>query len=164
MLKLNVGLSRKVGEANYGSRGASVNLELEVESTLAGEPDRLREKIRQLFLMAKTSVNEELNGIDNSASSVNDQQVRDANQSNGNGHDNGNGHSNGNANGNGHGRRSATESQVRAIHAIARRQSVDLAVLLRERFGSQRPDDLSISAASELIDELKGTTTVGASR
>jgi hypothetical protein len=30
MLKLNAGLSRKVGEPDYGSRGASVNLELEV--------------------------------------------------------------------------------------------------------------------------------------
>jgi hypothetical protein len=28
-MKLNVGLSRKVGEPNYGSRGASVNLELD---------------------------------------------------------------------------------------------------------------------------------------
>ena len=153
MLKLNVGLSRKVGEANYGSRGASVHLELEVESMIVGEPDRLREKIRQLFLMAKTSVDEELNGIDNSTNGGNDQQVRDANQSSGNGH------SNGNANGNGHGHRSATQSQVRAIHAIARRQSVDLAVLLRERFGSQRPEDLSIGDASTLIDELKSVTS-----
>ena len=39
-LKLNVGLSRKIGEANFGSRGASVNLELELESGLAGEPER----------------------------------------------------------------------------------------------------------------------------
>ena len=34
MLKLNAGFSRKVGEPNYGSRGASVNVELEGESNL----------------------------------------------------------------------------------------------------------------------------------
>ena len=37
-LKLNIGLSRKVGEPNYSSRGASVNVELELESGLVGEP------------------------------------------------------------------------------------------------------------------------------
>ena len=40
-LKLNVGLNRKVGEQNYGSRGASVNVEMELESSLVGEPSRL---------------------------------------------------------------------------------------------------------------------------
>lgn len=59
-LKLNVGLSRKVGEPNYGSRGATVNLELEVDSTLAAEPDRLQDRIRELFGLAKASVDEEL--------------------------------------------------------------------------------------------------------
>ena len=61
-LKLNVGLSRKVGEANFGSRGASVNLELELDSGLAGEPERLHDRIRQLFRLAKESVDNELNG------------------------------------------------------------------------------------------------------
>ena len=62
MLKLNVGLSKKVGAPNYGSRGASVNLELEVEAGLVNQPDKLQERVRQLFRLARTSVDEELNG------------------------------------------------------------------------------------------------------
>ena len=49
MLKLNAGFSRKVGEANYGSRGASVNVELEVESNLVNDPEALTGRIRKLF-------------------------------------------------------------------------------------------------------------------
>ena len=43
-LKLNVGLNRKVGEPNYGSRGASINLELELDSAVIDSPDRLRDR------------------------------------------------------------------------------------------------------------------------
>ena len=45
MIKLNCGFSRKVGEANYGSRGASVNLELEIE--LIGEWETSKVEIDQ---------------------------------------------------------------------------------------------------------------------
>ena len=89
MLKLNVGLSRKVGEPNYGSRGASVNLELEVESALAGDPDRLRDKIRQLFHLAKVSVDEELNGNTHNGETDSDNGQRARND--GRENDNGNG-------------------------------------------------------------------------
>jgi len=61
-LKLNVGFSRKVGEANFGSRGASVHLELEAEMDLVREPEKLHEKIRHLFRLAKASIDDELNG------------------------------------------------------------------------------------------------------
>ena len=60
MIKLNAGFSRKVGEANYSSRGASVNLELELESSLVSDPDKMHEKIRNLFLLARKAVDEEL--------------------------------------------------------------------------------------------------------
>ncbi len=62
MLKLNAGFSRKVGEPNYGSRGAVVNLELEVESSLINDPEALTGRIRSLFDLARRSVDEELNG------------------------------------------------------------------------------------------------------
>ena len=60
MIKLTAGFSRKVGEANYSSRGASVNLELELESSLVSDPDKMHEKIRNLFLLARRAVDEEL--------------------------------------------------------------------------------------------------------
>jgi len=60
MIKLNAGFSRKVGEANYSSRGASVNVDLELESVLIQEPEKLHEKIRVLFAIAKKAVDEEL--------------------------------------------------------------------------------------------------------
>ena len=60
MIKLNAGFSRKVGEANYSSRGASVTVDLELESALIQEPEKLHEKIRVLFAIAKKAVDEEL--------------------------------------------------------------------------------------------------------
>jgi len=60
MIKLNAGFSRKVGEANYSSRGASVTLELELESSLVSDPEKMQEKIRNLFLLARRAVDEEL--------------------------------------------------------------------------------------------------------
>ena len=134
MLKINVGFNRKLGEANYGSRGASVGLELEADSSLVGQPDRLRDCVRQMFLLAKSSVDEELNGH---AVPV------------------GNGHA---INGNGRPRdntRRATASQMRAINAIADRQELDLVALLHERYGISTPGELSITEASQFIDELK---------
>ena len=60
MIKLNAGVSRKVGEPNYGSRGASVNVELELESSVVNDTEALYEKIRRLFALAKKSVDDEL--------------------------------------------------------------------------------------------------------
>ena len=153
-LKLNVGLSRKVGEPNYGSRGASVNLELELDSAIVGEPDRLQERIRQMFHLAKDSIDSELNTPAELPSSQGN------NSTNGQSR-----HSSGQKTGqrqsaNANGRRSsspppATASQVRALHAIANRQGLNLEAALRDRFDVDRPDALTIAEASEMIDEMK---------
>ena len=62
-LKTNVGVSRKVADNNFGSRGASVSLEVELDSSLIQEPERFHDRIRQLFRMAQQSVDEELAAI-----------------------------------------------------------------------------------------------------
>ena len=154
MLKLNVGASKKVADQNYGSRGASVNLEIELDMGLVKEPANLQEKIRYLFGLVRQAVTEELNG------------------SGANGHapttNNGNGNGNGHAkppaapsnNGKGSSRsgggpRQATQSQVKAIFAIARNRGIDVGEFLNERFHVGRPDALSIKDASAAIDALK---------
>jgi len=78
---------------------------------------------------------------------------------------NGNGHqANGNGgNGNGSHRpsngRGATSAQVRAIHAIAGRNRIDLSARLSENFGVSQAEDLTIADASRLIDALKSNGT-----
>ena len=51
--------------------------------------------------------------------------------------------------------RSDSPRRRKAIVSIARQQHADLAGLLEQDFGVQRPEDLSIKQASELIDLLK---------
>jgi hypothetical protein len=160
-LKLNLGLSRKVGESNYGSRGASVNVEMEVDSSLVTEPDKLKERIRALFGLVRTSLAEELNGNGNGHHPGTNGDPKEAGQG-----------SNGNGNGNGNGQRQesgqrtnsprpATQSQVKAIFAICRSQKVDMKRLLQDRFRVGHPEDLNIKEASALIDELKSDERKG---
>ncbi len=147
-LKLNIGLSKKVGEANYGSRGASVNVELELESALIAEPAKFQERVRQVFTLVRSSLDEELNSNGHTPKGENaPTQTRP--QANGNGSA---------RNG---GQRQATNSQVKAIHAIARSRRIDIGQFLNDRFHVSRPDDLSIKEASQVIDELKDNAKDG---
>lgn len=148
MLKLNVGFTKKVGEANYGSRGAAVNLELELDSGLVGDAERLKERIRHLFVLAKASVDEELHaGAEQSLGGKGTDGQRP----------NGNGHAAGPTNVRRRdGTRPATASQVRALNAIADRRKLDLSALLADRFQIHDAASLTITEASSLIDELKG--------
>lgn len=143
-LKLNVGASKKIADGNYGSRGASVNVETELDSTLVTEPAKLQEKIRQLFGLVRVSLAEELNGGNGTAKPTGD-----------NGNGNGNGTTPSESGQRSNPPRPATQSQVKAIHAISRSKQINLSKLLRERFHVGKPDDLSIKEASSLIDELK---------
>ena len=141
MLKLNAGFSRKIGEPNYGSRGASVNVELEVESALVGDPDALLERIRSLFDLARRSV---------------DQELASANNGNGAPSENQGGTVNGRINGRQQQPvRYATESQQRAIRAICKRLQRDADQFAQQKYNINGLDELTLQEASGLIDELK---------
>ena len=144
-VKLNIGLSRKVGEANFGSRGASVHLEVELDSGIISDQQRFQERVRALYAQAHQSINAELDlpSEDPAIGQPVSQRNGHASAHNGNG-------SQSRQEGG-----SATQSQVGAIFAIARRNRVDPKNLVLERFGLERIEDLSIRDASSLIDDLK---------
>jgi hypothetical protein len=50
-LKMNVGASRQVTDNNYGSRGASVNLEMELDTALVADSPKLQENIVCVILV-----------------------------------------------------------------------------------------------------------------
>jgi hypothetical protein len=147
-LKLNCGLSQKVGEANYGSRGASVNVELELDSGLIADPAKLQERIRQLFGQLRSSLAQELNGGNGHISQPNkgpespSATTQTGNTSPGNG-------------GQQKPSRPATQSQVKAIVAISGKQQLDLESYLQRQYGVKQPKDLDITTASQIIDALK---------
>jgi hypothetical protein len=144
-LKLSVALSKKVGQPDYGSLGASCGVEIELDSRLIEHDlDGFHDKVRDAFIACTQAVNDELAR----------QNVR-ADKSYANGHADRNGSA---ARGNGalpRGRRPASPAQVRAITAIACRHRLELPSMLHDRFGVSDVNELTLGDASKFIDELK---------
>jgi len=149
-LKLNVGISKKVGLPDYGSLGSSCNVELELDGSLIFEDlDGFHQKVRQAYVACAQAVNDELsrqqgNGQHTAASTARPNTAESA--SNGNGHRNGtNGHR-------------ATEKQVNYIRQLSG-QIRGLGVRRLETLANKMFDkpvaDLSSLDASSLIDTLK---------
>ena len=134
MIRLNCGVSRKVGQPDYGSRGATVNVELEFESSAAQDTNMLQDRIRKLFTIARDAVAEEL-GLSTQTDSPAAGQPPVTN-------------------GNGNSVRPASEAQIRAINAICSRLGLDPHAEAHRRLG-HGIQDLTLPEASSLIDQLK---------
>jgi hypothetical protein len=146
---LSIGFSKKIGLPEYGSAGAHCQVEFEIDrSVLQEDLDAFHQVARKAFIACQQAVQDQLAR----------QQPTSAAANAGNHPVGTNGHgeaSNGRSNGS---VRRATASQARALTTIATRHGVDLVRLLTDRYHVDRPEDLSISDASRLIDELKGST------
>ncbi len=161
-MKLNVGVSRKVGLPNYGSVGASCNLELELESSLLERDlDAFHSQIRAAYVAAHQAVHDELARLHamgtDAPERTGDLVHVGPSPRNGYGRMNG---SDVRKRFQGNPSRTvkpATPNQVKAIVAICRKQDTDLVGLLRDEYEVERPEELSIRQASELIDALKSS-------
>ena len=163
MLKLNVGSNRKVGLPDYGSAGASCNLEVELDTSLFQDLEGLHKVVRRAYAACNQAVQDELARL--KAAVVTEAkpevvEVRTAPAVKGvrisTGAASGSQRAGAPSGSMG---RPATTSQVRAIRAIASRRRIDLPGLIHDRFGLEAVGELGIREASELIDELKGDET-----
>jgi len=146
-LKVSVGLSKKIGQPDYGSLGASCHVEFEADSGLLQQDlDGFHRHVKNAFVACKQAVEDELHS---------EQRPPSAASTNGsNGHHNGNGRRQG-------GPRRATSSQVRALESIANRLQMDLNRWLEQTYGIPVATDLSITEASQAIDALKASSNGG---
>jgi hypothetical protein len=156
-LRLNVGVSRKVGLPDYGSVGASCNIELELESGLLdGDLKAFNARVRRAYIAAHRAVFDELERLQAPVATPHGMSAPvAATCSSTNGRASGNGRAYDHRSGQSQAVKKATEKQIQAIRSIACRQNTDLVGLLRQEYDVERPEELSLKQASELIDSLR---------
>jgi hypothetical protein len=161
-IKLNVGVSRKIGLPEYSSVGASCNVEVELDSSLLQtDPAAFQGQVRSAFTAARQAVSDELERYRAQSPVVTvGGPPAHSPRTNGHAHPNGAGVRTAAPQArpttvNGTRGRSATPSQVKALYAICQSKGLDLGAVLQAEFGGARPEELSLREASELIDRLK---------
>jgi hypothetical protein len=152
-MKLSVGLTKKIGQPDYGSLGASCHLELELDQSLvANDLDVFHERVQRTFAACRQAVEDELaahrsdRGTRNAAGGKSAEPAKPTSA---------NGRSNGSTNGNGH---RASQKQIDYAQQLAGRikgLGVRRLESLSQKMFSKPLADLSSLDASGLIDALK---------
>jgi hypothetical protein len=169
-LRLNIGLSKKLGLPDYGSLGASCNVDIELDAALLQtDPEAFQRHARNAYDACGRAVQEELarhQAAPSSASAPTNHQPATTASVGGNGHNgngNGNGHANGHGNGqNGNGRGNghpASEKQMTYVRQLAghiKGLGVRRLEALANKMFCKPVASLTSLEASGLIDALKG--------
>jgi hypothetical protein len=127
-LTINIGISRKIGQSNFGSRGASVGLQIEADSRSIDQPERLRESIDQLFELANQSIDDELQKL-RPIPTIDALLLHESRQ--------------------------ITAKQYRALMVLTSQLDVDLSTACQNRFQCEAAASLTREQASILISELQ---------
>lgn len=149
-VKIHVGLSKKIGQQNFGSLGASCHIEFELDSGFDnGSTERFQDATRRAYAACRQAVesqiamngkteNRQRVGLQHIAEPVNRivnrveapaQQSRES--------------------------RMATPAQLRAIRAIVKHNRIDLDGAMASCCSVRSLNQLTIRSASKLIDHLK---------
>ena len=159
-LKVNVGLSKKVGLPDYGSLGASCHVEYEADASLLNtDLEGFQRQVKNAYIACRQAVQDELQRHQATDPAMQGNRNAAPAGRNGAGAQRSNGSVSPQANGpprtNG---RKATASQVRALEAIGNRLQLNINEWLHEKYGIRVAAEMSIADASAAIDELNSTT------
>ena len=164
MLKVNVGLSRKLSK-DYNSTGFSVNLEGEITAPV-NDPDFVIQQVREVFDLAEAALDAQIERSNSdSAIASHDEQPRGAGSVNGNGRHAPaeNGQRSTAANGNGRKEEPATNKQIQYLLSIGKRMRISTAALEKEAADILGQEvglyDLTKKQAGGVIDQLTANAT-----
>lgn len=157
-LSINVGLSRKASK-DYQSAGVSITVSAELDQSLLARPEELQAQVANLYAQAEAALEQQAVGMSQPEAppraGYGDRRPARNNGSPARGGGYGNDYRRSNGNGGG-----MTDSQRRAIDAIARRLNIDPALEARDVLGSDL-EQLTVRQASEFIDHLKAMQPSG---
>ena len=142
-MKLNVGLSKKVTDHQFGSKGGNIGLEVEIDASLLRDSSKLQGQIHQLFWQVRKALDNELQSdkggsvevkelSDHTSFAVSDVRNPTAKGSS----------------------RMASEKQLSLIQGLIRRGKLPFQLLL-DAHKIDSFDQLTVQQASSLITELK---------
>ena len=144
--KVTVGLQQKIGQANFGSIGASCSIEVHLDDDEAVRPEVVTSHVRQAFAQCRDCIAKELSLHEAIPLGDLPRRERPAAEQK---------HTPERNTSSARAPRTATEAQIRAIRAIASKAGLSLASELEQGFGVRSPNQLTIAQASQLIDSLK---------
>lgn len=155
MIKLSANLSKKVPMPDVEFSSQQYGAAMEIEVSDAADAQEITGRLEAIYKLLEKSIDGQI-----AAASKAPMPAAPVTRRSFLGDANGKPHADGNNGGNGNGRRNghASPAQIKALFAISKDKGMDrndLVDLLKAEYNVERPDDLSVKDASDLIGRLQ---------